>query len=89
VGMINLSLGKKQVPVLFATEETAPAMRPTPSASPAGAAGPRAVPQGTGARAVPQGTGAGMAATGGAAKNSTGAVKAPRFTVSISSNPDS
>jgi cell division protein FtsQ len=89
VGMINLSLGKKQVPVLFATEETAPATRPSPPAGPPGAAGARALPQGTGARVVPQGTGAGMAATGGAAKNSAGAAKVPRFTVSISSNPDS
>lgn len=73
VDMINLSLGKKQVPVLFASEESATAVRPT-----------AAVP-----RTASPGTGAGTTAAGGAAKSGPSAAMAPRFTVSISSNPDS
>ncbi len=71
VSTINLSLGKKQVPVVFAPEGSTGELAPVPSASPSAAAlrdGPRAGP---------------------ATKTPGATTGRPRFTVSISSNPES
>jgi hypothetical protein len=73
VSTINLSLGKKQVPVVFAPEGAASALAPAPVASPSPAA----------LRDTPR------AGSNGKAAGATAVNGAPRFIVSISPNPES
>ena len=73
VSTINLSLGKKQVPVVYAPEGAAGALAPAPVANPSPAA----------LRDAPR------AGTNGKPAGATATAGPPRFIVSISPNPES